>query len=144
MNVKKIASVGLLTLVAVGSVAGSALAGTEATNSREWRRIYRGYSRSNTTVNIEEIKKATNRSVTVKAESYGGNRNVAEVKLRKNGKISAKARSVRNDRQDPVAIITKATQFEQVDTTTNIAVDAFERYNFSGGSSSHTVSSDSF
>lgn len=123
-------------------LATPAFAGTSVTNSTSIRKSS-GTGHVNTTFTSNVTGYQINQSQSLKMESYGGDVNIANVNF--NGyKLTGNAHSSNNVPIDPVAIGTYSSQYERLNITETVNMNAVENYSFTEKVTDHTVSSDSF
>ena len=135
--------IALATVIAL-TAAAPAFAGTSVTNTNSYKRTYNGTSTTNVTVDKLVTGTVNNYSASIKAESYGGDVNTAQVSF-DGVDLTGSAYSANTNPQDPVAIITYSQQTENLTIEKDsLNVTVVESYDFSGYEREHTVSSDSF
>ena len=134
--------IALATVIAL-TAAAPAFAGTSVTNSTTVRKVYGGTGSVTTNLNRVTSGVQINTSQSLKMEADGGTRNIVNVGF--NGhKLTGTAHSSNTQPIDPYAIGTYSSQYERLNVTETLNVNAVETYNFRETMRDHTVSSDSF
>jgi hypothetical protein len=136
MKIAAISAIGIILTSAVPAFAGSSVS-----NVYDNKVITGGTSTTN--ISVDEYKNYTqvNTSDAIKVETYGGTVNNSTATY--NGTtLTGTGTSSNTTVVDPTAIITVASQKETVLGTVDISVDTLEKYNFSGNTYTHTVTSD--
>lgn len=127
-----------LTAIALASLAPLASADTSVYNRYETKHIYGGYESTTGHININTTIDSTSVSKSLKAEAYGGDVNITNVRY-DGDNLTGSAHSSNLRIIDPVSIITVVEQTENVLSVENISLDTYSRNYFSGSERIHEV-----